>query len=415
MDVTTAVPEDRRPEHPEQPDGRPTILHMLPDLALGGGQALLLRNLVRMQDGPFRHIVASMGGGAMEPEYCAVGLPVFRLSLERWGSLPAAVRRLAQIAREQQVRLIHTNNTPRDRIPGQLAGLVRGIPVVNSFHALAPTPLPAPVRPQALPRFLRQRATRLANRALIGLNLAGLVAVSETVRASQSTWLSLPPDRIRVIHNGLPLGEPLDGHRERMRAELGVAGCYPLILTVGRLVEGKGQRLLVPMMTELVRRWPDACLLLAGEGEDRPLLESMIAQSGLDRHVRLLGQRFDVPMLLAACDLCVSSSYYEGFGLAVLEAMAARRPVVALFTPALLEFMADGRSGLIVRAPVPSDLAAAVDRIAADRSFAAGLGAEGHRLAQFFSVDATVKKMLELYADILSEKPTRTQDNFATQ
>ncbi|AWK88476.1 glycosyltransferase [Azospirillum thermophilum] len=410
MDMTMALPHNRG-SGDAVPDRRPTILHMLPDLALGGGQALLLRNLVRMQDGPLRHVVASMGGGPMEPEYHAAGLPVFRLPLERWSALPTVVRRLTEIVRDQRVSLIHTNNTPRDRIPGQLAGLLRGLPVVNSFHALAPTPLPVPDRPQALPRFLRQRATRLVNRALIGLNLTGLVAVSETVRTSQSAWLSLPPDRIRVIHNGLPLGEPLDDHRDRMRTELGVAGRHPVILTVGRLVEGKGQRLLVPMMAELVRRRPDACLLLAGEGEDRPLLEAMIAQAGLERHVRLLGQRFDVPMLLAACDLFVSSSHYEGFGLAVLEAMAARRPVVALFTPALLEFMVDGRSGLLVRHPDPLALAHAVDRVAADPGFAAGLGAEGHRLAQSFSVDATVKNMLDLYTEILSRHPIITKCN----
>lgn len=399
MDVTHATMAGCPPAAPA--DGRPTILHMLPDLALGGGQALLLRNLSRMRSGPFRHLVASLGGGAMEADYRAAGLPVFVLPFDSWAHLPAVVHRLAGLARDERVRLIHTNNTMRDRIPGQLAGLIRRIPVVNSFHALAPSPLPFPDRPQALPRVLRQRVTRLGNRALLNLNLARLVAVSEAVRASQSAWLSLSADRIRVIHNGLPLGEPMDAHRKEVRSGLGIAGRYPVMVNVGRLVEGKGQRLLIPMMETVTRRWPQALLLVAGEGEDRPLLERMITQARLERHVQLLGQRFDVPMLLAASDIFISASHYEGFGLAVLEAMAAGLPVVALFTPALLEFMADGCSGLIVHRPDPSALAQAVDQLAADHDLAAAMGTEGRRLAQAFSLDATVEKMLALYAELL--------------
>ncbi|PWC62802.1 hypothetical protein TSH7_09065 [Azospirillum sp. TSH7] len=413
MDLThvTAV------EHPSAApaDGRPTILHMLPDLALGGGQALLLRNLARMRNGPFRHVVAALGGGAMEADYRAAGLPVFVLPFDSWAGLPAVVHRLASLARAERVHLIHTNNTMRDRIPGQFAGLIRHIPVVNSFHALAPSPLPFPDRPHALARIVRQRMTRLGNRALLNLNLARLVAVSEAVRASQSAWLSLPADRIRVIHNGLPLGDPMDAHRNEVRAGLGIAGRYPVIVNVGRLVEGKGQRLLIPMMETLTRRWPQACLLVAGEGEDRPLLERMITQARLERHVQLLGQRFDVPMLLAASDIFISASHYEGFGLAVLEAMAAGLPVVALFTPALLEFMADGRSGLIVHRPDPCALARAVDCIAADHDRAAAMGAEGRRLAQAFSLDATVEKMLALYAELLGSPSAKNEGTLSAE
>src|SRR3546814_1822054 len=100
---------------------------------------------------------------------------------------------------------------------------------------------------------------------------------------------------------------------------LGLQGRYPVVLNVGRLVEGKGQRLLIPMMRRIRERWPTALLLIAGEGEDRETLEELAARHDVRDHVLLLGGRDDVRVLLAASDVFISASYFEGFGLAVLE------------------------------------------------------------------------------------------------
>jgi glycosyltransferase involved in cell wall biosynthesis len=384
--------------------GRPArILHTLPDLATGGGQILLLRNLIHMKNSGFSPVVCALRGGSMAADFRAHDIPTVVLG----GSLPVALVRLVRLARRERIDLIHTNNTPPDRLLGQVTGMVLRLPVVNSFHALAPIALPWPSRVREVGRFIRQRLVRQVNRGLISLNLPALIAVSEAVRRSQAQWLGLPPERFTVIHNGLPpeAWQPAadEAAIDELRRTMGLEGRYPVVLNVGRLVEGKGQRLLVPMMARLIPRWPDACLLLAGEGEDRPVLDELIAAHGLERNVRLLGNRGDVPTLLALSDLFISASYYEGFGLALLEAMAAGRPVVALHTPAFEEFLDDGVSGLFVHRADPESLAEAVARIAADPALADALGRAGRQRSEAFSVAATADKLSRLYAALTQE------------
>lgn len=385
-----------------------TVLHMLPDLAVGGGQILLHRILTYMA-AELDHVVCALGPGPMENAFIDIGV---RVHVVRTGGI-GAVGEVIRLARQEEIRLIHTNNTPQDRIPGQIAGALLGLPVINTFHALAPEPFPGPYQGGELVPYLRQRMTRTVNRWLLRWNISRLVAVSEAVRETQASWLSLPPAMVSVIHNGLsPEAFSTAVDTGPLRRSLGLEGRNPILLCAGRLVEDKGQRLLVTMMESLVPRWPDACLLLAGEGEDRALLEALIARKGLGAHVRLLGRRSDVPALMALSDIVVSASRYEGFGLAVLEAMAAARPVVAFLTPALLEFAEDVRTGIFIRERDPERLAAAVDQLAADPPTARFLGREGQRRACAFSILETAEKTARLYMEVLADHAQRHQHSW---
>ena len=99
----------------------------------------------------------------------------------------------------------------------------------------------------------------------------------------------------------------------------------PIVLTVARLDPQKGHRYLLAAATEV----PEAVFALVGEGGERAALENQARTLGVAERVRFLGHRDDVPELLAACDLFVLPSLYEGLPLSVLEAMAAAKPVVA--------------------------------------------------------------------------------------
>src|SRR4051812_15218622 len=151
----------------------------------------------------------------------------------------------------------------------------------------------------------------------------GLLAVSAALKRDMAA-MGMPDPRMRVHHTGIDLDRfrPLD--REAAKRKLGVAG--PLIVTPGNLVPLKGQRLAVEALSEL----PEATLLIAGEGPERPALEALIAARGLGGRARLLGAVAPdaMPELLAAADLMLLASEREGLANVWLEALACGTPIL---------------------------------------------------------------------------------------
>jgi len=175
----------------------------------------------------------------------------------------------------------------------------------------------------------------------------GMLAVSAALKRDMVT-LGLPDDRIRVHYTGVDLDKFLPTDRETAKAALGLSG--PLILTVGYLIERKGQILVV----EAMRRLPDATLLLVGEGPARPELEAQIAGAGLGQRVRLLGAQLHeaLPALFAAADVSVLPSSSEGLANVWVESIACGTPVVIADVGGAREVIDGPAAGRIVaRAP----------------------------------------------------------------
>lgn len=192
-----------------------------------------------------------------------------------------------------------------------------------------------------------------------------------------------------------------------MRTSLGLAGSQPILICVGRLVSGKGQRLWLPVMRDLQRDWPAACLVLVGDGPDRPLIGSEIQRLGLTDSVKVLGVRNDVRELLDIADVFVSASLTEGFGLSVLEAMAAGKPVVALKLPALAEFITDGVSGILVHSATQDALTNALRQLLSDPDRMQGIGDAAREAARGFTTDRTAHLLGQVYNEVLSTRRIR--------
>ena len=158
------------------------------------------------------------------------------------------------------------------------------------------------------------------------------------------------PRAVRVVHNGIDVsrfGGPAD---PALRAELTNGTDRPLVLSLARLHWQKGLKHLVAA----ARQVPSAVFVVAGAGEERAHLDEEVARSGVGDRFRFLGFRDDAPRLLAACDLFVLPSLFEGLPVSVLEALAARRPVVATAVGGTGEAVIDGETGLLVP-PAESD------------------------------------------------------------
>ncbi|MBM3555209.1 MAG: glycosyltransferase [Alphaproteobacteria bacterium] len=181
------------------------------------------------------------------------------------------------------------------------------------------------------------------------------------------------------------------------RAEFDTPADVPLVLGLGRLHRNKAFDVLI----EAVARLPRAHLWLAGAGPLENELKSRAATAGIASRTHFLGWRRDVAALLATCDVFVCSSRVEPLGNVVLEAWAAKRPVIAAAAEGPREIMVDGASGLLVPIDDAPALAAAIDRVLADTAFAARLASGGKDAYDAeFTEAAVVKRYLDFFQAI---------------
>ena len=224
------------------------------------------------------------------------------------------------------------------------------------------------------------------------------IAVSQGVASRLRDVLGVPARKIRVVHNGVVLERFEGPPDEQLRRELTGGGDCPVVLTLARLDPQKGHQFLL----EAALQVPGAVFVLAGDGPERHALELQAAACGLSNRIRFLGERVDVPELLATCDLLLLPSLYEGLPLAVLEGMAARKPVVATCIRGTDEAVVHGITGLLVPPFDANRLAEAIRTILGDPVMAHRLGENGRRrVTSHFSVAAMVQQVEAVYDDVL--------------
>jgi glycosyltransferase involved in cell wall biosynthesis len=230
-------------------------------------------------------------------------------------------------------------------------------------------------------------------------------AVSHAVKDSAVQALGIDPHRVTVIERGRDrgrLGDPSFERRIRGRSRLGLEPDAAVIVTVGRQEFQKGQVHLVRAFDAFAGVRPRAELLIVGRnGNHSAQLEARVRQSPYRERIRTLGHRDDVPDILAAADLFVLPSIYEGFPGAVIEAMALALPVIASSIPPLREVVEEGGSGLLVPSRDPARLAEAIGRVLDDPKLARRLGDRGRELfLTRLTAEQSHRRMIELYEQL---------------
>lgn len=182
------------------------------------------------------------------------------------------------------------------------------------------------------------------------------------------------------------------------RRDLGVPEGAAMLLVLSRLHPVKG----IDTMLRALAEVPGAFLCIAGEGPARAEYEALSAQLGLAERVRFLGWRDDRKALLEACDICVLPSRYEPFGTVILEAWAARRPLVASRADGARQYVEDGRTGLVCPIDDAPALAACLRRVVENRDgIRERLAAAGHRrYADEFTQEKVLDRLLEVYRTV---------------
>ncbi len=225
-----------------------------------------------------------------------------------------------------------------------------------------------------------------------------VVAVSDQTKQQLDADLRLRPGVVSVIHNGMPLRT---GDAAPVRRELGVREGELLLLCVGSLVPRKGHITLLRALARLESQglrvpWRLA-IVGGGGGPERPAIEAFIAEHGMADRVHVLTYRNDIPDLQAAADVFLMPSLWEGFPLAILEAMLAGTPVVASDVCGIPEAIVAGEHGLLVPPGDVDALAAALRSMLTDdvlrEGLAAAASARAHR-------EFTVQSMVDAYEQL---------------
>lgn len=326
---------------------------------------------------PGSPFLASEHGGA------AVGRIAVPLRNEL--DLPTA-RKLARIVRENEIDVIHAHTSHAHMIACLTRWFGgRGRVVVSRRIDFAPR-------------------ANLFNRWKYRLPDA-FISVSKRVDEVLAQY-GVPQRKRHVVYSSIDLSRvdvaPLS------REVLGVPPDVPLLVSAGALVAHKDHATLIGAANILLKQGSDFRLLIAGEGPSRVDLERRIAGSSLAQRVQLLGHRGDVPALIRAADVYVSSSWSEGLGTSVLEALACQKPVVAADAGGVREMVLDGKTGWLVPNRDSVQLAAAIGQCLDCPEKARRYAEAGRALVEnTFSVEKMVSGTIAVYQSLIAGPEAR--------
>ena len=318
------------------------------------------------------------------------GIPIRRLVIRRDVD-PGLLLRLRRELREIRPEIAHTHLIHADLL-GWLAAKTAGVNVIISTR-------------HNDDRFRHHRLWRRISRALWRATDAG-IAISQAIKDFAVAIEGASANKLTVIHYGLErrwvTDEQLSRCRHQLRSELKLAPDALLLGMVCRLVEQKGIPYALRAFQLIADRFPSAQLVIAGDGELLDELKGLSAELGIADRARWLGWRSDADDLIAAFDVLLLPSLWEGFGLVLLEAMSRRVPVIASKVSAIPEVVIDGETGILVEARDVPGLAAAISRLLDDRVLRQHMGLLGAaRLESHFSVERMVEKTIAVYRDCL--------------
>ena len=397
-------------------DGRIRVLFVIGTLDIGGAERQLVEIASGLDRERFAPTVCCLSDGgplvdvlkAADVPTMAVGLfsgrsarrmhyshgPIWRLA--RWArdtltvacTLPGALVRFLKVVRACQPDVLH-GMLFHAYVLAAFGGVLMGVPVVVASR-------------RSLSLFKARRPHFRAIEWLANRCTDLVIANSEAVRVDTVRAEGLAPDRVRVIHNGVAPEAFGLIDAECVRRSLDLGG-RPTAIVIANLIAYKGHTLFLEAWAAVCREFEAACALLVGDGPLRARLEAHARSLDLSRNIRFLGVRRDVPSLLAASDLLVHPSLEEGFSNAILEAMAAGRPVVATDVGGSREAVCEGRTGWLVPPRDSARLAAAMLCAFRHPERARSMGAAGRaRVLEHFHLKTMVARYESAYLDLVA-------------
>lgn len=367
-----------------------TVVFLETELRLGGTEKVVTQLIERLDRTKFRPILCCVyRPGVLGEKLKEKGIPVVSgLSKSRWDLRVGW--HLFQLLRREKADVLFIVNQPLLQFWGTWCGLLANVPVrIVSIRNIG--------------KMTRANLRRWVHR-LTSPGLTRIAALSEGHRSLLKEQYQLPDHKIEVVANGVDMsrfeqtgsGYPLRG----FEAPAGV----PVVGLVAMLRPEKNPTMFLMAAKEVLADVPDALFVLAGDGPERGKLEELVDLLELGPHVHFLGARDDVPAVLHRLDVAVLSSDREGLPNAVLEYMAASKPVVATAVGCVPEIVEEGKTGFLVP---PGDWKAMAGRISfllKNRKAAQEMGLAGReKVKTFYTVEQMVSRTENMFENLLQE------------
>ncbi len=372
------------------------VMFVTTSLNIGGAERQLVQILKHLSRGDFEPVVVCLKdpGGLVE-ELSLLNIPVYSRLLTHKADL-RVLPRLMAIIKKEKVQIIWTRGIGDKMFWGRLAGKLAKVPIIlTSIHFMGPGG-----QRKSIIGPLNKLLTPITDR---------IIAVSENQRRYLIEEEGLPAQKMVVIHNGIDLRSFKAKKDIRVVKEaLGIPEGVAVIGQVARLRPEKGHRLLLQAVQKLREQGQEAVILLIGDGPERRTLERICANLNFGPMVRFLGDRKEPADLINIFDIGSLSSPMETFPNALLEYMALGKPVIAPNVGGVPEIVIDGINGLLFSPGDADHLAEKILYLLANPEIARRMGEDGaKRVRSFFSLEKSVKKIEQLFFELLSEKGYR--------
>jgi len=335
---------------------KPTILYLLDTLQTGGAEKSLLEITSRFK--AFRPVFVTLFNGKHDllEEYEAAGIQIIRLGLAVSNRFSEIARKVDQVVQQESAIIVHSSIFRSDMVARRLKSkvIIVNSLVNNSYRKRRYDGL-------KLKGKISLMCVQLLDRLTLG-KVDLMVANSQVLVDSHRKTIGLDPKKTVVIHRGRPV--PVISDRFSVGRTQTTAHCLQPTahwLCVGRLIERKGHKDLLPAFAALLKSRPNDRLVLAGDGEYREEVEKLINRLKIEKSVDLLGTVKDIPELLEKADFFVFPSYFEGLPGALIEAMMAQVPIICSDIPENKECV-DDKMVLFHRVGDQADLLAQMEK-----------------------------------------------------
>ena len=368
-----------------------TVLFLETSFRVGGTEMSLSRLIQGLDSRRFRPLLCCFyERGALGEKMKNAGVPVYE-NLARGRFDLQAPWRLWQLLKKENIDILYMVNQPLIQFWGTVCAMAAGVRVrIAGIGSMG-------------------KVNRIYRRLFINRLVFPFVTRVRSLSVTHKNYLvneeKIPAGKIVIIPNGIEVERFLTApDTALLRKSLGLREKQPVAGIVAMLRPEKGHETFLRAAARVLEKIPDACFLIIGEGEERPRLEALVSGLGLNGKVHFLGMREDIPALLHLMDAAVLSSrpVVETLSNAVLEYMAAAKPVVSTRVGSLAEQIEEGKTGYLV---APGDSEAMAEKIIGlfqDPSRASEMGKAARlKVLKSYTLEAMIRQMENLFEILL--------------
>lgn len=376
---------------------RYNLLYVFDNMEFGGGERVFAQIINRLSIERYRIIVACLPTGAFIEKIKRSGVQIKSVDMRKRFN-PGVIFQLADLMKNEKIVIVHSQGARADFFARIAAKLARAPIVVST--------VPMPVEGfdvNPLRKLIYMAFNRFSERFV-----DRFMVVSDALEKMMIEKHGIEPQRVVKIYNGIEKDEycipdkEIACRRSRFRKEFGLGDDVLIIGAIGRLVWQKGFEYFIEAMPNVLKRFPKAIFLIAGEGELENGLKLKCKKLKLEDKALFTGFRKDIRDVLASLDVFVMPSLLEGLPVVLLEAMAMMKPIVATKIEGIIEALENGVTGLLVSPKDPQILSEAIVDLLIHKDKARQMGLAARKVAEErFGVDIMVRKVEGVYEELL--------------